>query len=90
MSLGRSDVLAVTRIAPILASANCSTIHSGTLVAQSTTRSPGCDALRDQPARDEARFGFELGEGVARPVFVQTAPAAWEAPAPAAPANRPR
>ena len=40
MSLGRSAVLAVTRIAPILASANCSTIHSGTLVAQSTTRSP--------------------------------------------------
>ena len=35
-----SDVFTVTRMAPIFASANCRTIHSGTLVAQSATRSP--------------------------------------------------
>src|SRR3954464_10876105 len=40
MSPARSEVFVVTRIAPALAIANCSTIHSGTLVAHSTTRSP--------------------------------------------------
>ena len=49
MSRPRKDVLAVTRIAPIFASANCRTIHSGTFVAQRTTRSPGATPAAIRP-----------------------------------------
>src|SRR5439155_1262985 len=45
ISRARSDVFAVTRIAPIFASANCNTTHSGTFVAHNTTRRPRLVAL---------------------------------------------
>ena len=62
ISCARSAVLTVTRIAPILASANCSTIHSGTLVAQTATRSPGSTPRRHQPARDQPRLVVQRAE----------------------------
>ena len=59
MSRARSEVFAVTRIAPALAIANCSTTHSGTLVAHSDDALAAADAERHQAARDRARFLLE-------------------------------
>ena len=70
MSRARSDVLAVTRIAPIFASANCRTTHSGTLVAHSDDALALLDAERHQAAGDRARLPLERGERVARPLRV--------------------
>ena len=49
MSRARSAVLAVTRMAPIFASANWRTTHSGTFVAQTTTRSPASTPAAIKP-----------------------------------------
>ena len=70
MSRARSDVLAVTRIAPIFASANWRTTHSGTLVAHSTTRSP-CSTPRAMSPRAIVRASWSSArERVARPLRI--------------------